>query len=349
MSQSKPKRIALLICDTPPPAIVAAHGDYHALFTRLLHAALPNLSTPNPSTAECTLTLDPFDVVVKLEYPPDEQLAPGGYDGVLITGSKASAYEDAEWITRLVAWTKRVATAKPALKIVGASPSPPPPPPSPLLFVCLSPLTDGETLAGICFGHQIIARALGGQCVPNAAGWEVGPTRITLTDLGKAVFGVESLHIQEMHHDHASLPPTFHLLGSTPVCANQGMVRFSASSPSSPSHPPPSPVSPSASTPASPSAPSHPASTPAPSHPATTAAPTSADITSPVSLSAISILTVQGHPEFTEPIVTKLTDARTAQGIIDADTAADAARRAHWPNDGVGIVGRAVLGVFGVM
>jgi len=45
---------------------------------------------------------------------------------------------------------------------------------------------------GICFGHQIIARALGGECVPNGR-WEIGPTNVKLTNLGQQIFGVETL------------------------------------------------------------------------------------------------------------------------------------------------------------
>lgn len=41
---------------------------------------------------------------------------------------------------------------------------------------------------GICFGHQIIARALGSVCVPNDGKWEIGTTDMELTDIGRAVF-----------------------------------------------------------------------------------------------------------------------------------------------------------------
>ena len=46
---------------------------------------------------------------------------------------------------------------------------------------------------GICFGHQIVARALGGECVPNGGNWEVGLTKIDLTETGKKLFGVSEL------------------------------------------------------------------------------------------------------------------------------------------------------------
>lgn len=53
-------------------------------------------------------------------------------------------------------------------------------------------------LVGICFGHQIIGRALGGQCVRNDR-WEIGPTTLNLTDLGKTILGVDSLVRWQCH------------------------------------------------------------------------------------------------------------------------------------------------------
>jgi GMP synthase-like glutamine amidotransferase len=160
---------------------------------------------------------------------------------------------------------------------------------------------------------------MGGSCVPNGGKWEIGPTLITLTDVGKQVFGVEAFvripilallasshplqNIQEMHRDHVpQILPGFHLLGSTDVSYNQGMVRF---------HSP-------------------------------AISPTN------ISLSDVHIFTVQGHPEFTQPIITKIIEARTMQGVIDEATAADAVRRAGLQNDGVAVVGKAIWGVLGV-
>lgn len=80
-----PKSIALLICDTPLPEVVAAHGDYHVMFTALLHAAGGELGIADIAD-QCTL--DPYDVVTKMEYPTEEQL--NTYDGILITGSSES-------------------------------------------------------------------------------------------------------------------------------------------------------------------------------------------------------------------------------------------------------------------
>lgn len=46
---------------------------------------------------------------------------------------------------------------------------------------------------GICFGHQIIARAMGGECVPNDGKWEIGITTVDLTPLGQSIFGASTL------------------------------------------------------------------------------------------------------------------------------------------------------------
>lgn len=232
--------IALLICDTPVPDVLIEHGDYHRMFSELLSKS---------NSAE--YSLDPYEVR-QLIYPD-----PDKYDALILTGSAASAYDDKEWISKLVEYVAQVADTKPHIKLIG-----------------------------ICFGQQIIARAVGGGCVPNNGKWEVGPTPLALTPLGQKLFGVETLNIQQMHRDHVpSIPDGFELLGSTDICMNQGMVKFTSEK--------------------------------------------------------IQIFAVQGHPEFTEPIVSKIVQVRSAAGVIDPATAEDAARRKDWRNDGL-IVGQAI-------
>lgn len=48
-------------------------------------------------------------------------------------------------------------------------------------------------IIGICFGSQIVARALGGAVVPNRDIWEIGVTDIQTTYMGKLIYGVEKL------------------------------------------------------------------------------------------------------------------------------------------------------------
>jgi hypothetical protein len=46
---------------------------------------------------------------------------------------------------------------------------------------------------GICFGHQIVARAVGGECVPNSGKWEIGTTHVDLSPIGQSLFGSPTL------------------------------------------------------------------------------------------------------------------------------------------------------------
>ena len=46
---------------------------------------------------------------------------------------------------------------------------------------------------GVCYGHQIIGRALGISVGRSNAGWEISATAMDLTEVGKTVFGQDTL------------------------------------------------------------------------------------------------------------------------------------------------------------
>lgn len=82
---------------------------------------------------------------------------------------------------------------------------------------------------GICFGHQILARALGGKVGRNPGGWEVGNVRISLTSEGLACPVLAGLgpepEVLQSHQDAVlTLPPGAVLLAgnaTTPIQAFQ--------------------------------------------------------------------------------------------------------------------------------
>ncbi len=78
--------------------------------------------------------------VVDMEFPPDVHAC----DGWILTGSKHGAYEDHPFIPPLEDFIRTAYAAD-------------------------------VPLVGICFGHQIIAQALGGRVEKFAGGWSVGP------------------------------------------------------------------------------------------------------------------------------------------------------------------------------
>jgi GMP synthase (glutamine-hydrolysing) len=72
-----------------------------------------------------------------------------GFAGVIVTGSAAMVTDRAEWSERSADWLRDAAH-------------------------------DGMSLLGICYGHQLLAHALGGEVADNPAGRESGTVRIDL-------------------------------------------------------------------------------------------------------------------------------------------------------------------------
>ena len=56
--------------------------------------------------------------------------------------------------------------------------------------------TTNSKILGICFGHQIIAEALGGKVEKNTLGWEIGWTPLQVNPQGLEWFGKNSIVIK---------------------------------------------------------------------------------------------------------------------------------------------------------
>ena len=92
----------------------------------------------------------------------------------VITGSRYSVYDKIDWIK---SFTKHIKTG----------------------------VQNKVPMLGICFGHQILCNALGADVVNNQAGWEIGSSRVQLTEKGKnsRLFkGINSnFTVYQSHHD----------------------------------------------------------------------------------------------------------------------------------------------------
>jgi hypothetical protein len=150
-----PLHIAILEADRPMPGTTAKYGGYGGVFTSLLHLASSS-SPPHPPPQ-----ISVFDIVADPPPSPPNNVE-DYFDAVLITGSKADAFGDEDWIVRLVDYVREA-------------------------------VEGGKTkVLGVCFGHQIIARAMGVR-VERGTGWEASVTPVPLTKHGKKWFGKDVL------------------------------------------------------------------------------------------------------------------------------------------------------------
>jgi GMP synthase (glutamine-hydrolysing) len=126
-------------------------------------------------------TFDTYSVVDNV-FPDSAQDA----DGWLITGSKHGAYEDHPWIPPLEALIREIADS-------------------------------GRPLIGVCFGHQIIAQALGGKVEKYPGGWAVGHQTYD--------FGGATLSFNAWHQDQVTeRPEGAVVLASNAFCENAALL-----------------------------------------------------------------------------------------------------------------------------
>ncbi|RFU72777.1 anthranilate synthase component ii [Trichoderma arundinaceum] len=177
-------RLAILECDTPFPKAKASRGSYGNIFQDLFELGLQNLGD---EAADVQLHVSKWNVVAG-NYPRLDES-----DAFVITGSSSAPFDDDPWIVALVAFVNRVLDSK-----------------------------EDKKVFGICFGHQIIGRALGADVASNPGGWELSVESIALSDQGQELFGLPSVELHQMHRDVVlTVPPGVTSLGNTTRCPIQ--------------------------------------------------------------------------------------------------------------------------------
>jgi len=119
---------------------------------------------------------------------------PASLDTILITGSPAGVYEDHDWLNPLFQFIRDAHDAK-------------------------------TPMAGICFGHQAMAKALGGVVEKSEKGWGVGRHSYRVTPLAGLEGLPDSVAVACSHQDQVvSLPPGAKVFLSSEFAPHAGLV-----------------------------------------------------------------------------------------------------------------------------
>ncbi len=123
--------------------------------------------------------------VVRGEMPNNPHQA----DGWIITGSRHGVYDDLPWILPLKAFLRECYAQQ-------------------------------VPVVGVCFGHQILAEALGGKVEKSAKGWGVGVHKYHVVNRPKWMqHGADDFAIRALHQDQiVQLPPQATVLASSDFC-----------------------------------------------------------------------------------------------------------------------------------
>jgi len=134
--------------------------------------------------------LGPGFEIESFDVPVGELPEPGAHAAYLITGSPAGVYDPLPWIEPLQQFIRDAGDSK---------------------------------MVGICFGHQVMAEALGGHVEKSDKGWGAGLHRYTIIHSEPWIDSVRAIAIPASHQDQVVVQPP-----NTTVVAASDFTPFAA-------------------------------------------------------------------------------------------------------------------------
>ncbi|PWN94990.1 class I glutamine amidotransferase-like protein [Tilletiopsis washingtonensis] len=209
MTAKETIRMLVLETDEPHPKTAAKRGSFgdifHSLFARAGDAHAPALGIET----DMHFVVDDASQGHTGRVPRADEV-PADVRAILITGSMYDAHGDDEWIGALLALLRELWQTRPDMRF-----------------------------AGVCFGHQLLARLLGGAVEQHPGEkWELSHTSMQLTRVGKQLFRTDDdeLALHQMHQDRVTRLPspsssggllpadaTVHVWASSPHTSIQGI------------------------------------------------------------------------------------------------------------------------------
>ena len=192
-------RVNILLCDTFPGRLPDFIPNYESLFMDLFAAIGEQVSYKIFQTWQESLFMDLFASIgeqvsyKKFQTWQGELPASVNTDELyLVPGSLDSAYDDKPWIVALVKWIEHA-------------------------------YCRGAKLMGVCFGHQVIARALGGEVRRYDGGFGAGIRASQVIDERMApYFPGQEMRLLYSHHDQVTaLPQDAVLCATSDFCKNE--------------------------------------------------------------------------------------------------------------------------------
>jgi GMP synthase-like glutamine amidotransferase len=135
------------------------------------HGSYPQMFQRMIGAADASVTFDTIGI------PAGEPLPDiSGLEAILITGSVAGVYDGFDWIAPLEAFVRAAHQSK-------------------------------VPMVGVCFGHQLIAQALGGTVRKSEKGWGLGRHVYDVAP-GNGIVGGTRIALAASHQDQVITPPS---------------------------------------------------------------------------------------------------------------------------------------------